>query len=465
MFSRTKVGSKTEPTLHITAPEELLHPADDAPEAAGTEVLSTEGLKLAIGLTWTEVESTKEARRFAGKGNAYLTLDVGGQMLVARGAPSTIGLFAGGALVSKVIDNALIFHKIAEEKYWVCLIKDRVPQPTYDRIIHSTEEAHQAYSAASEIIAVDGKVVGDSFNATKSLQEVLREAKEVEKRELKRCRLTKNGIDVARALASLGLIAAAAAAANFVITERESLRNEERRIAALRSLLQSQQEKEAQERRIAKLKQDYLERFATEQRNFGQQAVALAQWRLCETVRQSLPYTAAGYRPERLTCDYQAGKSSVEWTAINAHTRLVDRALLPAIVNPLDTDGPIVSEFPLDSENVHGTRAQKFDHQAVKMTVLDWSSRHIRSMKFGSAEEVVMRPPAEIKGLPGVNELRLGKKIPIQFNTSNSAEMLSMPWAIELLNQYPISFERIVWSRPTSIGAQVNASSTLYIPQ
>ncbi|MXN32906.1 hypothetical protein GRX31_30370 [Delftia sp. CH05] len=97
------------------------------------------------------------------------------------------------------------------------------------------------------------------------------------------------------------------------------------------------------------------------------------------------------------------------------------------------------------------------------MAILDWASRNLKNLKFSQEEEVTLRPPSEIKGLAGVSEYRLGRKIQLQLNTASSNDLLSMHWAVELLNKYPINFERVIWSNPTAVGAQVSAFTTLYI--
>lgn len=38
-----------------------------------------------------------------------------------------------------------------------------------------------------------------------------------------------------------------------------------------------------------------------------------------------------------------------------------------------------------------------------------------------------------------------------------------MPWAVEILNKYPINVERVIWNNPAAVGAQVSAITTLYI--
>ncbi|WP_155294255.1 hypothetical protein [Delftia acidovorans] len=44
------------------------------------------------------------------------------------------------------------------------------------------------------------------------------------------------------------------------------------------------------------------------------------------------------------------------------------------------------------------------------MTILDWAARNLKALKFSQEEDVTLRPPAEIKGMAGVSEYRLGKK-------------------------------------------------------
>ncbi|WP_322739997.1 hypothetical protein [Delftia tsuruhatensis] len=462
MLKRAFKKARTEPTLSAS------DIAQDSGSPSGfdqnsTQIWKIDGYRLALGLTWTEADSLKTAKRFVGKNNAYLTLSVSGQLNVAKGTSQMAGCYAGAALVAKLLDNALVFQKIAEETFWICLIKDGIPQPTFDRIVYDAEEAKQAYSTAAEYIPHDGVIVGDTINARYTIQKIIEAAKELKSDELQQCRLRKNGLDIRKIFAATLLLTAAAAGSYFIATQRENLRNEERRLAALKALLQTQQEKRAQEQRIANLIQQYQDKIASEQRKFGLQEVALSQWHECEQVRKSLPYTSMGYKPAILRCDFQAKKATIEWSPANSHTRIADRTKLPGILDPLNTEGPIVSDFPIGRSAVHGNPAQKVDPRVVKMAIMDWSSRNLKNLKFSQEEEVTLRPPSEIKGLAGVSEYRLGRKIHLQLNTASSSDLLSMHWAVELLNKYPINFERVIWSNPTAVGAQVSAFTMLYI--
>ena len=464
MLKRAFKKARTEPTLSASeiASE---HGPSTGFDQSSTQIWKIEGYKLALGLTWTEADNAKAAKRFVGKNNAYLTLSVSGQLNVAKGAPQMAGSYAGGALVAQLLHNALVFQKIAEETFWICLIKDGVPQPTFDRIVFDSEEAKQAFSAAAEYILHDGVIVGDTINARYTIQQIIQGAKKLKTEELEQCRLRKNGLDLRKFSAATVLLAAAAAGVYLIGTQRENLRNEERRMAALRALLQTQQEKRAQEKRISNLIQEYKDKYESEQRNFGLQEVALSQWNECEQVRKSLPYTTMGYKPTILKCDFLGRKATVEWSSANAHTRMIDRSKLPGIVDGLNTEGPIVSDFPFNASSSQGIQAQRIEPRVVKMTILDWASRNLKGLKFSQEEEVTLRPPSEIKGLPGVSEYKLGKKVQLQLSTASSADLLSMPWAMKILNQYPINIERVIWSNPTATGAQVSAYTTRYILQ
>ncbi|QQB53190.1 hypothetical protein [Delftia acidovorans] len=462
MLKRAFKKAMTEPTLSASEiPQDSV--LSSGFDQSSNQIWKIDGYKLALGLTWTEADNLKTAKRFVGKNNAYLTLSVSGQLNVAKGSPQTAGCFAGGALVAKLLNNALVFQKIAEGTFWICLIKDGLPQPTFDRIVNDTEEAKQAFSTAAEYIPHDGVIVGDTINARYTIQKIIEAAKELKSDELQECRLRKNGLDIRKTFAATILLTAAAAGSYFIATQRENLRNEERRLAALKALLQSQQEKRAEKQRVASLIQQYQEKIASEQRNFGQQGVALSQWHECEKIRRSLPYTSMGYKPAILNCDFQGKKATVEWSPANSHTRIVDRTKLPGILDPLNAEGPIVSDFALATNSIIGVPAEKVDPRVIKMTILDWAARNLKALKFSQEEDVTLRPPAEIKGMAGVSEYRLGKKIQLQINTASSSELLSMPWAVEILNKYPINVERVIWNNPAAVGAQVSAITTLYI--
>ncbi len=104
---------------------------DDAASSAGaaSEVLEIGGMRLAIALAWTVAESTSEGRRFAGKNNAYLVKDVGGETVAAAGGRQVIGMLAGGAVVGHVVPNAFVYHPLPNHRFWICLIRDGVPYP------------------------------------------------------------------------------------------------------------------------------------------------------------------------------------------------------------------------------------------------------------------------------------------------------------------------------------------------
>lgn len=118
-----------------------------------------------------------------------------------------------------------------------------------------------------------------------------------------------------------------------------------------------------------------------------------------------------GYKPAILKCDFQAKKATIEWSPQIPIHALRTAQKLPGILDPLNTEGPIVSDFPIGRSAVHGNPAQKVDPRVVKMAILDWASRNLKNLKFLQEEEVTLRPPSEIKGLAGVSEYRLGRKI------------------------------------------------------
>lgn len=432
---------------------------------ATSEVIQVSGVKIAIALTWSGVQNSAEARRFAGKNNAYLVCDVGGDVTVARGDKATIGVIAGGALVGRIVPDAFVYHKLSDDRYWICLIRDGVPYPAYDRVV-SAQEASKAYTNASSIAAAGTRLIGDIAPAAQTLTEALGMANALSKKERDACRLRKNGIQRRTAMTTVGIIAALAASVHLGIEHREKLQNERKRQDMLRALLQSQQERDREAARIAKARRDFQAKSDQQKALFRTTSATQQQWAQCESLRQNLPFTHSGYKPVKLTCDFDARMATVEWQAAGQRTRVADRARLPGVVDPLDVGSLVVSSFDLAPLTATEVKTSGISLKQARMDIADWAQANLgNGIRLAPDELVTLNPPPDIKGLDGVNSVTLGSKVPLDINVTSSKDVLMLAEAMRYLGAFPVSFQKMVWSSPTAPGAQFIGESTLFIRQ
>ncbi len=429
------------------------------------EIVQVAGWRLAVALTWTGAQSAAEARRFAGKNNAYVVCDAGGEIAVARGSKAAVGLLAGGALVGRLMPDAFVYHRLSDDRYWICLIRDGVPYPDYDRVV-SGQQANQLYTNASSMAAPGTRLIGDIAPSTQTLAEVLQHAQALSRKELDECRLRKNGIRHRTVVISACVVAALATTAQLAIEHRDKLLSERKRQDMLRALLQSQQQREAESARIAKAVRDFQAKVAEQRALFRTPNAAWQQWTQCETQRHRLPFTHSGYRPVKLTCDFTGGVATVEWQAVGPHTRISDRAYLPGIVDPLDVGNHIVSSFVLPPLPAIDASAREVSLKQVRMDLVDWAHAKLSGgIRLAAEETVTLQPPAEIKGLDHVDSVTLGSRVLLDISATTSKDVLMLPEAMRYLSAWPISFQKMVWSSPTAPGAQFSGASTLFIPQ
>lgn len=422
------------------------------------------GQRLALGLTWTEVENASEAKRFAGKNHAYLTREIAGQLYVGVASQQTIGVVAAGALIGRVAPNAFIYQHLEGNRYWICMLRDGIPMPSYDRLVPE-DEAQQIYTDATAYMAPGSEIIGNFAVAKITLEEVLANAAVLPKKEINECRLRKNGLNGKKICSSLLAASLVAVAGHLVIAHKDQLKSEERRLAMLRNMLLTQQQKAEQDKRIELLVKQFKERVSKAQQSFGQQGVAHVQFAQCEKVRKTLPLSLYGYKPEKLTCDFKASQARIEWMPINAQTRLSDRTRLPGVVQPLNTANPVLSHMAMATDALPTQAASFVDAAVVKMKILDWSQRNIKSMRFGADEAVVLTAEKEIKDLPGIQSVHLGHKTTLHINASVSQEILLLEHASQVLSQFPIAFESISWNGPVHPGAQFRGLATLFVRQ
>ncbi|GKS73269.1 type 4b pilus protein PilO2 [Acidovorax sp. SUPP950] len=439
--------------------------SSDARSTPAGEIVEIEGLRLAIALTWTGAESTTDGRRFAGKNNAYLVKDVGGEIIAAAGGRDVIGLLAGGAVVGHVVPNAFVYHPLPDGRFWICLIRDGMPYAGYDQVVPAVEAA-QLYTNATSMAAADTRMIGDTAPASHTLDEVLAKARSLPRKELEALRLRKNGIRLRTVLTLAALAAALGAAAVVTIEHRDKLQSERKRQDMLRALLQSQQEREAEAARVASAKHAFEQTVARQRALFLTRSVVLQQWQQCETLRRRLPFSDWGYRPVKLTCDFGASMATVEWQAVNLQTRVADRARLPGILDPLDIGARIVSTFVMSPLDPTAAASRHIELKPARMAIADWGQAYLRGgMRQGVEEVVTVNPPPEIAGLDGVQSVALGFKQAIDVAATTSRDVLMLDEAMRFLSTFPITFQRMVWSSPTAPGAQFAGTSTLFIRQ
>ena len=472
MFFRKKHKDAHDPQAGPTD-----HGADDEMKSAqdvsiyrNPAFLSTiSGVPMAFGLAWDNLyNNQKDVKSIVPFGDGYVLYPVGNTAYVGYGATPVVGKYAAGLVVGSQYRNAIVYHIFeGMDAAWVCVIQDGVPWADCDVVVR-LDVANTKFQEFAALTA-QAQRIGNYHQSMVPLEQVVESFTKLTQGKQKTYKLLKNGYNYLKLMGWLVLIGAVCAGGVMGWQYQERLRDEAKRKQLMEDMLRSQQEKAAEQARLRASAERFMKSVEEARANFSRSNTAQLQWSLCEGVRRTLPVSAHGYNPVRMSCDFNSKKATVEWMPNNKTTRVADRVNLPGVVQQLDTNNPVRSEFPLDYDSNAGSPSKPEDKAVIKMTILDWTGMYMPSSRFQADELVTMTPPPDvagkvIEGIPPVPAFNLGWKSRFDLNANTPRELISLPDAIAMLDKYAIRFDRMDWTTPTRSGMTFKGSAILYLP-
>lgn len=440
-----------------------------------TSIFKAHGYTFAAGLSWSIAQSPAAARKGVERGSAFLvrTSASDASLSVGVGPREAAKAHSAGAVIGSVYRDAIIFSQLEDGRFWVCTLSGGLPGADADVIVDTEVEAKSLFSIATSILTGHIKTIGTVRGASLTVDEAIGEALQKMVPEgakpkqvaaaLKAYRLELlafNWLKFGMAFVTLMVLGGLVLAG---VLYREQVLDRRKREQMLAQALKSQQELAALKAKKDAAIAAFNANVERERERFGRQEIVLYQWNACEQVRQALPFSLFGYVPSKVTCDFERKKAEVEWAPINATTRLADRAALPGIVDKYSTAPNAVSSFDLKALDA-GAPVVPLNPAAVRMAILDWSGARLRTLRIEPNTQVVITPPKDIAGEPGLAPVTLGSKAAITFGASGAIDLLTAPSAIRMLNSYAVQLTQIVWTQPSSEGVAMRATGVLYLP-
>ena len=481
MFWRKKKADAkaVEPTMGDASDSSSF---DSQPDSAANEqftvTFSFGGQKFAAGLSWSSLEGReRDAAIKAGGSHSYYfgsTTDAA-QGTLGLGERSAERAIAAGVLIGALHKNALIHAKLpGSDLTWVCLISDGLPSPGFDRVFTDASEASGWYSEAYTYMDSAGCVrIGSASSDNSTLEAALEAAvahvsgsdasPKARNAALAAYRLKAKHFDWLRfALALVAvLVILGLAVAGYMY--REQLSSREKARALLEQSMRTRQAQEAEEARLRVLREAFERDVAKEKGKFGRSNVAFSQWSACEAFRRVLPISRYGYVPQKLECDFAAGKAFIHWMPSGPTVRLADRAALPGITDKYEPGNPAISQFDLAGQ-AEGSPSVALNPAAVRMAILDWGGVRMRSLRLSPTTDVVLSPPKDIGGEGGLKPQRLGGKAEVSFNANGALEILMSGQAVKMLDSFAVGLTKVEWRDPSAASISVSVTGILYLP-
>lgn len=424
---------------------------------------------LVAGLDCSLHDRLAEAKRAAKESVAFniQTVEDGKSLLACaiEPLPKKAKMLAAGAFIGRAFPNAVIAHEIeGTDLTWVCAIAQGLPVADGDQIVPQHEAARLVTQHLSHI---SGKVIGSMNGASMTLVEAIDQVeaaiqgKQIAEKHIQALRLQTNGISVKQLMIAILLLAALAALATTALRYQSVLADKKKREQILRDVAVREEERKAQAARRAAMVRDFEQRVKAEQDKFAAGGAAVQQWTECDRLRADLPFSRGGWLPQLLTCDFDKGMATLEWTASMPQTSIEHRKALPGVINPFDVEAPPKSEFPLQKMETTA-EINRESMQAMRLQLSAWASRNLQSMVVSQHQRITIAPPAEISDEPGIKAVDIGDKAEWNFTASGFAQRLMAGHAVQQFGQYSASLKTVAWSSLSKPEITVQVSGVLY---
>ena len=340
---------------------------------------------LVFGLQWSLQESKLDARRAVAGSSASVQIPFQGKIALGCSSESEAkqsNAYSAGAFIGLGFPNAIVTYEIeGTDQSWVCAIMDGVPVPGKDQVVETSQVRTQV--ADMSVWLSGGVIIGGLNGASLTLQDALEQVEEAISRKVikqstvAQCRFERAGFKFKHFALSLGITGLVAAGGAGFMFYQQKLADERAREKFLSEMLQREEERKAQEAKIAAAIAQFKQKVEAERNRVNSTGSAFQQWNACDRLRKQLKLSVYGYVPQKLTCDFARKKATLEWSQNDRNLRVAGRPHLPGVINPLETDKSPISEFDL-AETTNVEIQQTAENLGdIKIKLVDY--RHARA--------------------------------------------------------------------------------------
>lgn len=364
---------------------------------------------IALGVDWSMPSNAGEIRaEKKRRAKDYSVLSsVSGQHWLGFHEPVAGKVYAGALLVAMVKPNAVVFHPIDEGNAWVCAISDGMPVPgRYDQVLPLAEARNTAIEWAS--LFPKAEMVGDISGAQASLADIFGvldeglKAKAIQKKQIAVALLGKNGFSAKRAvgIGLIGIVIAGLAVGGMMYRELQRKQTETQMSleeAARQASLNAQDKARFESELRAKVT-TYQGQIEAARRENEERLSPTALWAAFSVVRQSLPVSSHGYKPQSFECSVQ--QCRVTWLGAGRFTTAAEKLLLPNVEATLTPDLTANSVFPLTVVKDALPKSQARSADELRFLIQSDFAIHARAVQVEAAQPVTLAPPAGLNVVP-----------------------------------------------------------------
>lgn len=410
--------------------------------------------KVALGVEWllpkskAEIRTAKKSR--PKQASVFVSAEAGDWLGFHAAAAGKV--YAGALLVSMVEPNAVVYCPISEELSWICAISEGMPVVGYDEVLPVGEARSKAKDWSNLFANAD--IIGDLSGAKATVQDVLNkleqelDSKSLSKKQLASALMVKDGISIVRVAVMGSIVFGVMLAGWGAKTYKETQERQERervslQEAAKRVLAEKLDHEKAEAQRQEALK-ELAVKVAAAKAGLKERVNPALVWAGMTRVRQGLPISMYGYKPQSYECGADACK--VEWLGAGAFTNAADKLRLPGVERTLSNDLKATSSFELK-----GTRDVLPKVRAASPEELAF----LIQSRFGAKVSGFMVQPSQpvtVEGPKGVKEPEvIGQVGKWHMTVQGATALLQVAEITRLMAHWPV--------RVTSMKYQPVASS------
>lgn len=344
---------------------------------------------IVVGLEWAIFGSEAEAREDLKKSKAaYYARRKSGvdfaQAGVVKGKNIPKGIakaYSGALVVASALTDAVVCVPIDDERSWICVVRDGLPLPGYDKVVEN-EEVEQIVAEAIGYMS-GCEIVGNIRGASRSFDQVF---SGVDKKTLRQCRIHASSLPLAPIAVILLIGATGVIGFNYLQNmEREKVE----KMKAL-SLTQDAIKTEAQKKaEIERKRQEYLALVEKTKAELRVTAPLVDQYLAWMRVIDHLPLSVKGWVLNKVNCSPDA--CLVRWARKDIRAPMSASKLVPGDISS-SNENEIVTRIPVQVEKRQDTSAA----EKSGVILMDMVSRvgwlKGMTMKVVSSAEKIMPP-------------------------------------------------------------------------
>lgn len=419
---------------------------------------------IALGIDWSMPSNAREIRAEKKRRakEHFVLSSVGGQNWLGFHAPVTGKAYAGALLVAMVKPNAVVYFPCNEYKdgdhimysdAWVCAISDGMPVVGYDKVLPLAEARNTAIEWAS--LFPKAEMIGDIAGAQGTLADVIAvlddglQAKAIQKKQIAVALLNKHGVSYGRiAVVAVGGGLLVGSFFAFQAYRDMQRRNAESQLSvedAARQAAMSVQDKARIEAEQKAKAAAYQVQIDSALRDNAKRTSVAALWAGFAAVRQSLPVSMNGYKPQAVDCTAQ--QCRVTWQGAGRFTSAAGKMTLPNVERNLTADLSAVSVFPLTVDDDAMPASQARTAEELRFLFQSYFGLHAKSFQAEAMQAVVVNPPAGL-AVPPKTVAEVGKW---RMQLQGSAAVIDAKTMLGMLAKWPVRVQIIKYQQAAGL--------------